>query len=514
VVLAFVLAALAGTPVAVTLDDLPFVGDVRPGDTRTQAIDRIVAQLDERAIAATGFVVCKQIREGELAHWKGVELANHSTQHSSVDALGERAFVEDVRACGERLGRVRYFRYPYLQTGKSPALRDAVVRGLAEYTLAPVSIDTSDWALANAYPKADDASKGAIAEAYVDHVLAAARHYRSLARERMGRDVAHVLLLHANALAADHLGDVLDALRADDFSFVPLADALADPVYAMRDDYAGPIGMSWLYRTAPALPEAWAFDHGEQVAIETRFGGKQPKDPLAIGDDLTVRELAPDVVVVTDEKPFPANTLVAALADGSLLIAGSPYTTAATDALLTWARVRFGKRPITVIQGHFHGDGGTAGTTAYLRAGAAVYTSDRTTALLKERGAALHAGLSKAITDATVRAAVDATPWLPGNHTFPLSEGIALGEAQVIFPGAAHSPDNVVVYLPRLGVMFGGCMVRVDSLGNLSDADLASWPQAIARLRELHATIVVPGHGTQFDPGLLDRTDQLLRAAR
>jgi peptidoglycan/xylan/chitin deacetylase (PgdA/CDA1 family)/glyoxylase-like metal-dependent hydrolase (beta-lactamase superfamily II) len=512
--LAFVLAALAGTPVAITIDDLPFVGNVRAGDTRAAAIDRIVAQLAARDVPATGFVVCKQIHEGELAHWRGVELANHSTQHHSVDALGEKAFVEDVRACGKRLeanAPVRYFRFPYLHTGKTPALRDAVARGLADYTLAPVTIDTSDWALAGFYAKAE--STQAIAEAYVDHVIAMARHYRSLARERAGREVAHVLLLHANALAADHLGAVLDALRADGFSFVPLEEALADPIYALPDDYAGPIGMSWLYRTAPAMPDAWAFDDGQETAIQRRFGGEPVKEPLRIGDDLTVRELAPDVVVVTHEKPFPANTMVAAV-DGSIVIAGSPYTTEATEAFLTWVRARFGKRPIAVVDTHFHGDGGTAGTATYLAAGAVVYTSDRAVALLAERGTDIRGRLSKSIDDSALRAAVDATPWLPGDHVFPLAKGIDLGGAQVIFPGAAHSPDNVVVYLPKLGVLFGGCMVRADALGNLSDADVAAWPRAIERLRALPATIVIPGHGTRFDRALLDRTDQLLGAAR
>ena len=513
--LAFVLAALAGTPVAVTIDDLPFVGNVRAGDTRAAAIDRIVAQLSAREIPATGFVVCKQIGEGELAHWKGVELANHSTQHHSVDALGERAFVDDVRACGKRLeanAPVRYFRYPYLQTGKTPALRDAVAKQLAPYALAPVSIDTSDWALAGFYAK-DGADRQAIADAYVEHVLAMARHYRTVGRERAGREIAHVLLLHANALAADHLGDVLDALRADGFDFVPLSEALADPIYAQPDDYAGPIGMSWLYRTAPAIPDAWDFDHGQERTIERRFGGVPWKEPLAIGDDLTVRELAPDVAVVTHEEPFPANTMVASVG-GSIVIAGSPYTTEATDALLTWARARFGKRDIRVIDSHFHGDGGTAGTEAYRRAGAEVYTSDRAVSLLQERGAALQALTLKAIEDPTTRAAVAATSWLPGDHIFPLAKGIALGDVQVIFPGAAHSPDNVVVWSPKLGVLFGGCMVRADSLGNLSDADVAAWPRAIARLRDLPATIVIPGHGTRFDRELLDRTDQLLGATR
>ncbi len=79
-------------------------------------------------------------------------------------------------------------------------------------------------------------------------------HAREVARRKVGRDVDHVLLLHANALVADHMGALLDTLQAEGFRFVSLGEALRDPIYQRADGYAGPKGLSWLYRAVPATP--------------------------------------------------------------------------------------------------------------------------------------------------------------------------------------------------------------------------------------------------------------------
>jgi metallo-beta-lactamase class B len=85
------------------------------------------------------------------------------------------------------------------------------------------------------------------------------------------------------------------------------------------------------------------------------------------------------------------------------------------------------------------------------------------------------------------------------------------------FPGAAHAPDNLVVYVPAQQVLFGGCMVRaLDSgLGPLDEADLKSWQLAIERVtaRFPDATLIVPGHGEPGGRELLAHTRALVDAA-
>ncbi len=93
-----------------------------------------------------------------------------------------------------------------------------------------------------------------------------------MARRKFGRDVDHVLLLHANVLVADRLGALLDSLSARGFTFVSLEEALSDPVYARPDGYTGPHGLSWLYRAEPATPEDVAWDEAREAALRRAVG--------------------------------------------------------------------------------------------------------------------------------------------------------------------------------------------------------------------------------------------------
>lgn len=272
--------------VAVTIDDLPWVGALPPGESRVEATRRLLGALTGSDVVATGFVDCDRVQPGApvLRLWldAGMRLGNHGAGHLDLNEAPPEEWVAEARRCHafvqELTGdSVVYFRYPYLHRGATPARyaagRDAVADLGA--TVASVTIDTSDWILAAAYGdalRAGDAARAeAIGEALVEHVARQARHYRQVAREKVGRDIAHVLLLHANALEAEYIDDVIERLRAEGFRFVPLAEALEDPVYDRPDDYIGPEGLSWLYRMEPATPEMRAWDDREAARLRAMF---------------------------------------------------------------------------------------------------------------------------------------------------------------------------------------------------------------------------------------------------
>jgi peptidoglycan/xylan/chitin deacetylase (PgdA/CDA1 family) len=272
-------------PVAITIDDLPWVG--LAGDRALEGTDRLLEALVSRGVTATGFVNCDRAddRGPILSRWltAGMPLGNHSAAHRDLNRANLAVWLEDVRRCDQYLRSAtgqaaRWFRFPMLHQGPTPERRRAAAELLDElgYRNAHVSIDTSDWLLAVAYREAlsrgDSTAAERVGRAHVEHVVEAARHYRDVARERFGRDVAHVILLHANALNADWLGAVLDALEAEGFRFVPLEQALEDPVYGMQDGYIGENGISWLYRVDPAMPAAAEWDQAREDEIRERFG--------------------------------------------------------------------------------------------------------------------------------------------------------------------------------------------------------------------------------------------------
>ncbi|MCU0611461.1 MAG: polysaccharide deacetylase family protein [Candidatus Eisenbacteria bacterium] len=524
-------AASVGPQIAVTIDDLPFVNAVRPGDSRMEATGRILAALEKHHVPATGFVVCDRIpgQEAILRQWMeaGMELGNHSCTHPHLDEMPLGDWAEEVLECTETLTRFtgtrpRWFRYPFLQMGATVGLRDsavAIVRSCG-HSVAQVSVDTGEWALVKPYVDAwragDAAGARIVGDAYVDHLLGAVEHYREVARARFGRDIPHVLLLHANALAADYLDTLLTALEGRGVTFVPLADALSDSVYALPDGYAGLIGLSWLYRVAPFLEGAWSWDNAQVDAFGQRFGSRPDPDSCWIDHDMRVRTLSEGIWVVTHEKPWPANSLVAELADSTLLLVDTPYTPAATRSMLQWLTARFGRRPMIAVNTHFHYDA-MGGNEALQEAGVPIYGSDLSVRMLAEREDAMRTQVVGWLGQRPEKDWFESLRLVPPDHVFPVDQGLTLvhgDTVKVIHPGPAHSLDNSVVYLPRRRVLFGGCMLLCgDRVGNTADADLAAWPAAVERLRELPAVHVVPGHGNRFTQDLLDHTLRVLAAS-
>lgn len=269
-------------PLALTFDDLPWVGALPPGESRVQPTGRILAALRKHDASAVGFVDCARIDPGAqtLRLWldDGQQLGNHTADHVDLNDAPIPAWIAAARECDAELREltgdtVVYFRYPYLHRGPTRERFEAGKRTLAGLgaPIAPVTIVTLDWLLNVPYTHAldaeDDARVHEIGRAFVEHVLRATAHYRGIARERTGGEIAQVLLLHANALVADHLDTLLARLEEDDAYFITLSNALEDPVYSRPDDYIGPEGLSWLYRFEPAMPELAEWDREEEARL-------------------------------------------------------------------------------------------------------------------------------------------------------------------------------------------------------------------------------------------------------
>jgi peptidoglycan-N-acetylglucosamine deacetylase len=279
-------AAHDGPVMAITIDDLPWIGALRPGEGRAEALQRLIDELTARDVPAMAFPNCDRMGAGaplpRLWLDAGLELGNHSAAHLDLNRAPLQQWLRDVRTCHGMIQSltgddVIWFRYPFLHQGPTPERQQAALTLLQEFgsPIAHVTIDNSDWILAVAYGNAvtagDTARAARIGEAFVDHMLRAVEHYQGVAQRKVGRDVAHVLLLHANLLVADHIGTLLDRLSERGFAFVSVAEAHQDPIYALHDDYTGPDGLSWLYRMAPATPEEKAWDDAEAARLRREW---------------------------------------------------------------------------------------------------------------------------------------------------------------------------------------------------------------------------------------------------
>lgn len=272
---------------AVTIDDLPWVGALAPGSSRAAALRSLADTLKSRGVPAIGFANCDRAGAGarDLRMWvdAGLRLGNHTAAHLDLNDAGLEEWLSGVRSCHEMVrdingGDTVWFRYPYLHQGPTPERKAAALATLEELDspIAHVSIDNSDWILAVAYGDAvsrgDTSRAAAIGEAFVDHIVSATQHYRQVAREKAGRDVPHVLLLHASQLVTDHIGALIDRLRDDHrFRFITIAEAQSDSIYDRPDDYTGENGLSFLYRMAPASPEMAEWDDAEASRLRAEW---------------------------------------------------------------------------------------------------------------------------------------------------------------------------------------------------------------------------------------------------
>jgi metallo-beta-lactamase class B len=102
-------------------------------------------------------------------------------------------------------------------------------------------------------------------------------------------------------------------------------------------------------------------------------------------------------------------------------------------------------------------------------------------------------------------------------HGFKDSLQLYLGDKVIncYFLGAAHSLDNIVVWIPSEKILFPGCMVKSlnsGNLGNTVDGDLNAYPGTIDKLIKKFRTakVVIPGHGQVGGSDLILHTRDLL----
>ncbi|WP_262692644.1 subclass B1 metallo-beta-lactamase [Kordiimonas aestuarii] len=167
-----------------------------------------------------------------------------------------------------------------------------------------------------------------------------------------------------------------------------------------------------------------------------------------------------------------------------------------TETLLDLIDERFGLPVAAAVATHSHADR-AAGADVFARRGIPFYASEATRALVPQWGLAVPAE--------TLDIAHKA-----GAKT-------RLGPLEIMYPGVGHTADNLVVWLPALDLLFGGCVVRGGTskdLGYFKEGDPLAWADAMELIIRQYGTaeIVVPGHGETGDAVLLSHTADLIEA--
>jgi len=285
--------------VTITIDDLPAgAANSLPAATITEMTTKLLGTLRDQKIPVVGFVNERKLYKlGEvdqriqaLRMWLdyGFELGNHTFSHASLNRVGLQAWEDEV-VQGESVTRLlldehkmklRYFRHPYLDTGRDLETRrhaEAFLIGRG-YRIAPVTLDAWDWMYAGVYDDAkkrnDSALQEELAKSYLSYSDLVFEYSEKLSKQIVGYEPKQILLLHANQLEADHIGELLDVMRKRGYRFITLADALGDQAYSLPDTYVGEEGTGWLDhwaiaqgkppQGAPVFPQ-WVIDRAKPL---------------------------------------------------------------------------------------------------------------------------------------------------------------------------------------------------------------------------------------------------------
>lgn len=166
--------------------------------------------------------------------------------------------------------------------------------------------------------------------------------------------------------------------------------------------------------------------------------------------------------------------------NGKAVLLDTPATDSLTKDLVRWICDTLRSEIVAFVPNHWHAD--CMGGLAYLKSlGIESYANERTIQIAKSKNLPVPL------------------------HGFKDSLKLNLNGGVIIcdYLGAAHTLDNIVIWIPSEKILFAGCMVKDLSskgLGNTADGDLNEYPETIRKVLNKYrsAKLVIPGHG-RFD---------------
>ncbi|OYU30996.1 MAG: MBL fold metallo-hydrolase [Comamonadaceae bacterium PBBC2] len=146
-----------------------------------------------------------------------------------------------------------------------------------------------------------------------------------------------------------------------------------------------------------------------------------------------------------------------------------------------------------VVVTHYHADH-IYGLQVFKSLGAKIIAHQAARTYLNSDTARLRLEASRQDLAPWIDAQTKLTPadqWIDGNLLLQVG-GV---EFQIQAVGPAHTPEDLVVYLPSEQVLFAGDLVFRSRIPYVGQADSRHWIAALERLLAFNATVIVPGHG-------------------
>lgn len=221
--------------------------------------------------------------------------------------------------------------------------------------------------------------------------------------------------------------------------------------------------------------------------------GQTGNHSIKVSNDIDLIRLSPNAYIHVSRAAMGSFGMVSSnglifIDKGKAFLFDTPVDDAQTKTLITWVEKNLHVSFVGFVPNHWHGD--CMGGLAYVKA--------------------------RHIPSYANQMTID----LARKHHLPLPDKgfrdslkLKLNDKAIecYYFGAAHSTDNIVVWIPSEKILFAGCMakeMKATTKGNLADADLKAWPNTIKKVMAKFpsARVVIPGHGDAGGVELLRHT--------
>jgi beta-lactamase regulating signal transducer with metallopeptidase domain len=241
----------------------------------------LIKNLKFHNVPAIGFLQGGMISDGEklfpvrantVRLWldAGFEIGIGNFKHVSFYETPYEDYVAGVeknevlarKILAEKNQPLRYFSYPYLNTGKTADERVRFEKWLLEKGLSPVkyTIDNQEWMYSYAYDMArndnDIGTMTSVRAEFISYMSRMFDHYEAYSEEMFGRDIAQTMVLTPSRLVTDSADDLFGMIEKRGYKFVSMNEALSDEVYQTPESFYGKSGISWFERWQMASGKA------------------------------------------------------------------------------------------------------------------------------------------------------------------------------------------------------------------------------------------------------------------
>ena len=274
---------------AIGFVSIPLVDRLRdaPKDSHATA-SLMITKLAQHKIPAIGFVLGGAVSDGEnlfparaeiVRMWRdaGLEIGIGSFKHIWFYDTPYDDYINSVeknekvtkQILAEKNLPLRYFSYPYLNTGKTAEDKEKFENWLTTRGLRSVkyTFDNQEWMYSYAYEAArkdgDSEKMQRIRAEFLDYMTKMLAHYEAYSQEMFGRDIAQTLVLTTSRLVADTSDELFGMFETRGYEFVSMDEAQKDAAYQTEEKFVNSkSGISWF--------ERWQMAQGKKLRDEPR----------------------------------------------------------------------------------------------------------------------------------------------------------------------------------------------------------------------------------------------------